>query len=124
MIVKYLLKKGHIMGLRNDIDLKAFETILKTEKTKIEKNIALLKAELSSIVDEDEIDDIEGIAGLEIDNTNDRALLQKLESEMSEINTALNKIALGTYGICERTGKPIPVARLNAIPTARTIVGE
>lgn len=112
------------MGLRNDIDLKAFETLLKTEKTQIEKNIALLKAELNSIVDEDEIDDIEGIAGLEIDNTNDQALLQKLESEMSEINAALNKIALGTYGICERTGKPIPVARLNAIPTARTIVGD
>lgn len=112
------------MSLRNDIDLKAFETLLNSEKTKIEKNIALLKAELTSIVDEDEIDDIEGIAGLEIDNTNDQALLQKLESEMSEINTALNKIALGTYGICERTGKPIPVARLNAIPTARTIVGE
>ncbi|AFV97371.1 MULTISPECIES: TraR/DksA C4-type zinc finger protein [unclassified Sulfuricurvum] len=112
------------MSTRHDLDLKAFEVILKTEKTKIEKNIALLKAELSSIVDEDEIDDVEGIAGLEIDNTNDQALLQKLESEMSEINTALNKIALGSYGICERTGKPIPVARLNANPTARTLVNE
>lgn len=112
------------MSLRNDIDIKVFEALLKTEKTKIEKNIALLKAELNSIVDEDEIDDIEGIAGLEIDNTNDQALLQKLESEMSDINGALNKIALGTYGICERTGKPIPVARLNAMPTARTIVGD
>lgn len=112
------------MSTRHDLDLKAFEAILKTKKTKIEKNIALLKAELSSIADEDEIDDVEGIAGLEIDNTNDQALLQKLESEMSEINTALNKIALGSYGICERTGKPIPVARLNANPTARTVVGE
>lgn len=112
------------MSTRHDLDLKAFEAILKTEKAKIGKNIALLKAELSSIVDEDEIDDIEGIAGLEIDNTNDQALLQKLETEMSDINAALNKIALGTYGICERTGKAIPVARLSANPTARTIVGE
>lgn len=112
------------MSTRHDLDLKAFETILKTEKTKIEKNIALLKAELSSIVNEDEIDDIEGIAGLEIDNTTDQALLQNLEAEMAEINAALNKIALGSYGICERTGKPIPVARLNVNPTARTVVGE
>lgn len=112
------------MSTRHDLDLKAFEAILKTEKTKIEKNISLTKAELNGIVNEDEIDDIEDMAGLEINNTTDQALLQKLEAEMAEINAALNKIALGSYGICERTGKPIPVARLNANPTARTVVGE
>lgn len=112
------------MSTRHDLDLKAFEAILKTEKAKIEKNISLTKAELNGIVNEDEIDDIEDMAGLEINNTTDQALLQKLEAEMAEINAALNKIALGSYGICERTGKPIPVARLKANPTARTVVGE
>lgn len=32
------------------------------------------------------------------------------------IETALNKIEKGTYGICEGTKKKIPVARLKAIP--------
>lgn len=112
------------MSTQHAIDLKAFEIILKNEKTRVEKNIALLKAEINSIGSEDEIDDMEDMAGLEIDNTNDQALLQSLEAELKEINEALKRISLGTYGICEKTGKPIPVARLNAIPTARTIVGE
>ena len=35
-----------------------------------------------------------------------------------EIEEALKRIDAGTYGICEMCGKPIPFARLKAIPTA------
>jgi DnaK suppressor protein len=41
------------------------------------------------------------------------------ERQLKEIDDALERIALGSYGICERCGKPIPPARLRAVPTAR-----
>ena len=36
-----------------------------------------------------------------------------------EIDAALARIEEGTYGFCELTGHPIPMARLEAIPWAR-----
>lgn len=110
------------MSTRHDLDLKEFEAILKTEKTKVEKNIDMIKAEVNSIASEDEIDDVEDMAELEIDNTSDQALLHQLETEIGEINAALKRIAQGTYGICEKTGKHIPLERLRANPSARTVV--
>lgn len=110
------------MSTRHDLNLKEFEAILKTEKTKVEKNIDMIKAEVNSIASEDEIDDVEDMAELEIDNTSDQALLHQLENEVVEINAALDRIALGTYGICEKTGKRIPLERLKANPSARTVV--
>ncbi len=112
------------MSTRHDLDLNAFEAILKAEKTKIEKNIALIKVELSSIGMDGELDEILDSAEIEIENSTDHMLLEKLESELDEINAALNRIALGTYGICEKTNQPIPIERLKANPTARTMVGE
>jgi len=112
------------MSTRHDLDLNAFEAILKAEKAKIEKNIALIKVELSSIGMDGELDEILDSAEIEIENSTDHMLLEKLESELDEINAALNRIALGTYGICEKTNQAIPIERLKANPTARTIVGE
>ena len=38
---------------------------------------------------------------------------------VAEIDEALIRIDEGTYGNCERCGKPIPEERLEALPTAR-----
>ncbi|HET7628770.1 MAG TPA: TraR/DksA C4-type zinc finger protein [Bacillales bacterium] len=52
----------------------------------------------------------------------DWALLNQVREELRDVNVALKKMDAGTYGICEATGKRIPLERLQAIPTARTIV--
>jgi DnaK suppressor protein len=44
------------------------------------------------------------------------------KEQIEEIDAALERIALGTYGICERCAQPIPLARLRALPTARVHV--
>lgn len=45
------------------------------------------------------------------------------ESErLSEIDAALERMRMGTFGICERTGKPISAVRLRAIPWTRYAV--
>lgn len=47
------------------------------------------------------------------------AELSAEEVELTEIDAALCRIELGTYGVCERTGRPISKARLRAIPWTR-----
>lgn len=54
----------------------------------------------------------------------DLSILERLEDELAEIEAALQRIDEGTYGIDEVTGKPIDPERLDALPTARTNVGE
>jgi DnaK suppressor protein len=50
------------------------------------------------------------------------SLLSQEQDALYEIDQALKRIELGTYGICEMSGKPIPHARLEAIPFARFTV--
>jgi DnaK suppressor protein len=47
---------------------------------------------------------------------------ERRKQRIEEIDQVLQRIALGTYGLCERCGEPIPVARLRALPTARVHV--
>ncbi|WP_181350697.1 TraR/DksA C4-type zinc finger protein [Thalassobacillus sp. CUG 92003] len=51
----------------------------------------------------------------------DLALSAHLKEELADIDYALNQIEQGTYGVCEVTGQKIPMERLEALPTARTI---
>ena len=50
------------------------------------------------------------------------SLLSQEQDALYEIDEALKRIDLGTYGKCEMSGKPISRARLEAIPFARFTV--
>ena len=50
-------------------------------------------------------------------------LMQGENSELEEIKDALDRIADKTYGVCERCGKMISLARLKVIPYARLCIG-
>jgi len=47
------------------------------------------------------------------------SLKDNLEKELKEIETALQKMKKGVYGICEKCGRKISKARLKAAPTTR-----
>src|SRR2546427_10634883 len=47
------------------------------------------------------------------------SMLCSEQNALYEIDAALDRIAQGTYGICELTGEPIEPARLRAIPWTR-----
>jgi|SRR5438132_6621810 len=51
------------------------------------------------------------------DNSLERELLGRIDK-------ALSRIEAGTYGVSEVSGKPIPKERLEALPTATTLVDE
>lgn len=50
------------------------------------------------------------------------SLLSQEQDALYEIDQALKRIDLGTYGVCEMSGQKIPHARLEAIPFARFTV--
>ncbi len=47
----------------------------------------------------------------------------RISNELAEIDAALERLytSPATFGICEKTGKEIPFARLEMIPWARTL---
>ncbi len=54
------------------------------------------------------------------DMQDNNAALNELEGRLNQVLAALNKIAEGTYGICEISGEAIEVDRLEANPAATT----
>jgi DnaK suppressor protein len=68
-------------------------------------------------------DDAPGDAGdssVDLQNRDDtHGLLLVLRAQLNEVEHALTKFENGAYGICERCGRPIPLARLRVLPEAR-----
>ncbi|HYT37987.1 MAG TPA: TraR/DksA C4-type zinc finger protein [Acidimicrobiia bacterium] len=55
---------------------------------------------------------------LNVERERDLALSASATQAVEDIDRALGRMALGTFGICERCGKKIAVARLEALPFA------
>ncbi len=51
------------------------------------------------------------------------ALVRQARERLAELDAALDRLDNGSYGRCERCGRPIDPARLDARPDARTCVG-
>jgi RNA polymerase-binding transcription factor DksA len=52
----------------------------------------------------------------------DLALMQNEERLLAECNAALARIDAGTFGLCQRCFKEVPIQRLDAFPYARFCV--
>jgi DnaK suppressor protein len=50
------------------------------------------------------------------------ALVRQAREHLAEVDAALERMEIGTYGVCEGCGEPIPPARLEARPAARRCV--
>src|SRR3954453_8207690 len=50
------------------------------------------------------------------------AVLDAARRRLADLDDALDRLAAGTYGRCERCGHPVPPARLEARPSARTCI--
>jgi DnaK suppressor protein len=87
-----------------------------------------LKAEADSLALEHEPGDVQfdeegGEGGTSnVDRELDLVLSAQARSAITEIDRAMIKIEAGTYGTCEQCGRPIPQARLKALPYAALCV--
>ena len=59
---------------------------------------------------------------IEVELEMDLAMVQNARDLLDRVNHAQDRMDKGLYGICEVTGEPIPVARLEALPYATTTV--
>lgn len=115
--------------LRHDVivlspeDLERFRARLEQEFASVQARIETRTKELEGTGDPDvgdRGDDAQSIDEREQaidDNSADRELLGR-------IDRALSRIDMGTYGVSEVSGKPIPIERLEALPTATTLIDE
>jgi DnaK suppressor protein len=55
----------------------------------------------------------------EFDHDLTLGILSHEENNLFEVEAAIQRILDGTYAICEKTGEPIPEARLNVVPWTR-----
>ncbi len=103
------------MGTRLAEITKTNKIKLQEERKELLKDIAALQERLHTEVD---VDEEEGDPEL---HERDKAvtLLRAMEKRLDSIDAALESIKRGTYGICERCGKPIDPARLEVFPEAR-----
>lgn len=62
----------------------------------------------------------EGDASVDLEEVEiEAAEAENTRIQLAAVERALAKFALGTYGVCEACGRPIPLARLRAFPEAR-----
>ena len=59
------------------------------------------------------------IASDTVERAKDLSILIGMEAKIADIERALERLAAGTYGVCEACGEPIGEARLEAWPAAR-----
>ena len=108
--------------------LKKLERKLAAERTRLEEIIqgherdreAAMLAEGSADRSPDP-DNVDGGA-IAIELETDRSMVENSQNLLSAVMHAQDRMEKGLYGICEVTGEPIPVARLEAIPYATTTV--
>jgi len=104
------------------MNLKEFEKLLLEKKAMVEGNLEKLRNEMNLLSTEDELDDMADVASVTHDASDHKAQIDRMAKELAEINAALGRITSGLYGVCEKSGQPIPLERLRAEPTARTVV--
>jgi DnaK suppressor protein len=111
------------MAERSDLDLEHFKRLLLAERERLLREIDAVAADTRALdASAAEAEDRGDVAELDARNAVDQRLLDDLKRQLEEVEHALRKIAEGRYGICEKSGRPIPVERLEAYPAARTVV--
>ncbi len=79
---------------------------------------------MDTVRDEEGVGDNEDEAQLVYDRE-DSIVSDALDvQQLEQVKKALARIDAGTYGLSEVSGKPIPRERLEAVPTATTLVDE
>ncbi|GAA1721351.1 TraR/DksA C4-type zinc finger protein [Isoptericola hypogeus] len=103
------------------------ETRLRARLAEVEARLAAQRNAVAGIVDAardanvDDEHDPEG-ATLAWERQQAAALAAEAGRERDELLAALDRVADGTYGVCEVCGRPIPEARLEARPAATRCV--
>jgi RNA polymerase-binding protein DksA len=101
--------------------------LLDDERRQVLRRLAGLTADYDGVVaasrdtNADDEHDPEG-ATIAFERSQVGALVAQARDHLAEVDAALARLGAGTYGTCERCGRPIATARLEARPVARTCI--
>jgi DnaK suppressor protein len=101
--------------------------LLAAARAQTEERLARLREDFAGVVDAtrdantDDEHDPEGHT-IAYERSQTGALVLQAERQLAEIDAAVTRVDLGTYGVCESCGQPIAEGRLQARPTARTCI--
>ena len=87
--------------------------LLEKEREHTLTELKHLRSELSTEIEHDDIDDA---ASDLVERDKIQALIVGLERKLQDIEHAIEQVKIGSYGICERCGKPIDPERLEIFP--------
>lgn len=110
--------------------LKAQRDELEARKASEIKRATRLEDEAESLIEDGEMGDVqfddEGGEGdtMVVQRDLDRVLSSQARQTVLEIDEALERITLGTYGYSEVSGQPIPRERLEALPETTVLAAE
>ncbi len=96
-------------------DLTTVRDSLEAERTDLQRQLGELSTDGDSADDENFADTAQVAAEL-VEN---RTLSATLQDQLSDVESALERIDAGSYGRCEVCGKEISAARLEALPSTR-----
>jgi len=129
--VKGVTKDG--IAYTKDFDAKFMTAIhaqLLEERAQLAGQATLLEDEANALIAEHEMGDVqfdeEGGQGdtMVVERERDLALSGQARQTIAEIDAALERLTIGTYGYSVVSGRPIPRERLEAIPWAEVLVEE
>jgi len=106
-------------------DIEYFKERLDAQRETLQHQIASLERAMASPDATDEAMQERGDDALFLRGRDDDwDQLHFARDELARVDRALARIADGTYGVSEVSGKLIPRARLEALPSATTLVDE
>ena len=110
--------------------LKSQRDLLTTERQSLVGQADRLEDEANSLIEDGEMGDVqfddesgEGDT-MVVERERDLALSAQARQTVADIDAALDRLAIGTYGYSLVSGRPIPRERLEAIPWATELVEE
>jgi RNA polymerase-binding transcription factor DksA len=129
--VKGVTKDG--IAYTKDFDAKfltSMKALLLEERISLVGQAGRLEDEANAIIEEQEMGDVqfddEGGEGdtMVVERSRDLVLSAQARYTVMEIDAAIERLAIGTYGYSLESGRPIPRERLEAIPWATMLVEE
>jgi RNA polymerase-binding protein DksA len=107
---------------RTDLDLESFRRLLLEERERLRAEVEELHHRDQLGTDTSELADYDqhqaDVATDLILREQDQGIEESLEQASEQVERALQRLAAGQYGYCERCGVPIPAERLEVLPAA------
>ena len=114
-----------LVGVLKPEQIAQFRQKLIDERRAIEARIAARQGDIMDTVRDEEGASDDEYEAQRIYNREDDIVSDELDAQqLQQVKKALARIDAGTYGVSEVSGKPIPLARLEAVPSATTLVNE